>query len=97
MKKNMGSADKTIRILLAIVVGILWYNGIIEGTFAYVLMTFAVIFLITSIISFCPLYALFGISTCKKPQKLNKLDSMRDTDQENRTGFIRIKDYMMKD
>ena len=63
----MGSADKTIRILLAIVVGILWYNGIIEGTFAYVLMTFAVIFLITSIISFCPLYALFGISTCKKP------------------------------
>lgn len=62
----MGSADKTIRILLAIVVGILWYNGIIEGTFAYVLMTFAVIFLITSIISFCPLYALFGISTCKK-------------------------------
>ena len=63
----MGSADKTIRILLAIVVGILWYNGIIEGTFAYVLMTFAVIFLITSIISFCPLYALLGISTCKKP------------------------------
>lgn len=62
----MGSADKTIRILLAIVVGILWYNGIIEGTFAYVLMTFAVIFLITSIISFCPLYALLGISTCKK-------------------------------
>lgn len=62
----MGSADRIIRAVLAVAVGLLWYNGIIEGTLAYVLMALAVIFLITSFISFCPLYALFGISTCKK-------------------------------
>ena len=66
MKKNMGSTDKIIRVLLAVVVALLWYNGIVQGTLAYVLMTLAVIFLITSFISFCPLYALFRISTCKK-------------------------------
>jgi hypothetical protein len=62
----MGSADRIIRVLLAIAVGLLWYNGIIEGTLAYVLMALAVISLITSFISFCPLYTLFGISTCQK-------------------------------
>ncbi|MCG2460026.1 DUF2892 domain-containing protein [Flavobacteriaceae bacterium F89] len=66
MKKNMGSTDRIIRVLLAGVVALLWYNGIVQGTLAYVLMTLAVIFLITSFISFCPLYALFGTSTCKK-------------------------------
>jgi hypothetical protein len=66
MEKNMGSIDKIIRVILAVAVGLLWYNGIIEGTLAYALMTLAVIFLITSLISFCPLYALFGINTCKK-------------------------------
>ena len=62
----MGSVDRVIRILLAIVVGLLWYNGIIEGVLAYVLMALALIFLVTSFISFCPIYALLGISTCKK-------------------------------
>ncbi|MGB5418195.1 YgaP family membrane protein [Algibacter sp.] len=65
MKKNMGSADKGIRIALAIVVALLYYFNVITGTLAYVLMAVAIIFLITSFINFCPLYKIFGINTCK--------------------------------
>ncbi|WP_166964711.1 YgaP family membrane protein [Yeosuana marina] len=66
MKKNMGSADKGIRIVIALVIAALYYFNVIEGTLAYVLMAFALIFLLTSFISFCPLYLPFGINTCKK-------------------------------
>jgi hypothetical protein len=65
MKKNMGNTDKGIRVFLAVAVALLYYFNIIEGTLAYILMAFAIIFLVTSFISFCPLYAPFGISTCK--------------------------------
>ncbi|MAX70732.1 MAG: hypothetical protein CMC76_06460 [Flavobacteriaceae bacterium] len=65
MKKNMGSLDKGIRIVLAITVALLYYFNVIEGTLAYVLMAFAIIFLLTSFISFCPLYTVLGINTCK--------------------------------
>ena len=69
MKKNMGSADKIIRILIAVVLGILYYMGIISGTLGIVLLVFAGIFVITSFVSFCPIYAPFGISTtCKKKE-----------------------------
>jgi hypothetical protein len=68
MKKNMGSADRISRILFAIVIGVLYFTKAIEGTAALVLGTFAIIFIITSFISFCPLYAPFGISTCKKKE-----------------------------
>ncbi|WP_291103089.1 MULTISPECIES: YgaP family membrane protein [unclassified Flavobacterium] len=66
MKKNMGSTDKIIRIILAILVGVLYYTKIIEGTVALVLGALAIIFLLTSFIGFCPLYLPFGISTRKK-------------------------------
>ena len=66
MKKNMGSTDKIIRILVAVVIGVLYYKEIISGTTALVLGIFAVIFVLTSLISFCPLYTVFGFSTCKK-------------------------------
>jgi hypothetical protein len=66
MKKNMGSTDKVVRILIALVIGVLYYTGIISGTTALVLGIFAVIFVLTSLISFCPLYLPLGISTCKK-------------------------------
>ncbi len=65
MKKNMGGADRTIRILLALGVGALYYFNVITGTLAYVLLALAAIFVLTSFISFCPLYTLFGINTCK--------------------------------
>ncbi|MBC2845537.1 YgaP family membrane protein [Winogradskyella flava] len=65
MKKNMNNTDKAIRILIAVVVALLYYFNIIEETLAYVLMGIAIILLITSLINFCPLYRVFGISTCK--------------------------------
>jgi hypothetical protein len=65
MKRNMASADRIIRVLIAITFGLLYYFEVIEGTLAYVLLALGAIFLITSFIGFCPLYRLFGISTCK--------------------------------
>lgn len=69
MKKNMGTTDRLLRIVLAIVVAILYFTNTISGTLAVVLGTFAVIFILTSLISFCPLYAPFGINTCSHKTK----------------------------
>ncbi|GAA4281187.1 YgaP family membrane protein [Gaetbulibacter aestuarii] len=69
MKKNMGATDKGIRVLIAIVIAVLYYFNVIEGTLAYILMALALIFLITSFISFCPLYKPFGINTNKTEKK----------------------------
>ena len=66
MKRNMGSTDKFIRILIALVVGVLYYTKVIEGTLALVLGALAIVFLLTSFVSFCPLYLPFGLSTRKK-------------------------------
>lgn len=66
MKKNMGSTDKIIRILFAIVVAVLFYTETVQGTLAIVLGILATIMVATSFISFCPLYVPFGISTGKK-------------------------------
>ncbi len=65
MKTNMGGADRLIRTLIALVIAYLYYDGIIEGTLGLVLVILAGIFLLTSLISFCPLYTLFGMNTCK--------------------------------
>lgn len=66
MKKNMGTLDKVIRIVLALVGGYLLISGLIQGALGIVVGILAAIFLITSIIGFCPLYTIFGISTAKK-------------------------------
>lgn len=66
MNKNMGTADRIIRTLLAIVVAILYFTNIISGTVAAVLGLLAIIFLFTSFVSFCPLYKPFGLSTRTK-------------------------------
>jgi Inner membrane protein YgaP-like, transmembrane domain len=69
MIKNMGTADRIIRILLAVIIGILYFTGNLTGTAAIILGLFAVIFLVTSFVSFCPLYAPFKINTTgKKPE-----------------------------
>ena len=65
MKVNMSGLDRGIRIVVALTVAVLFWQGIIEGILAYVLIALAVIFVATSIVSFCPLYTLFGINTCK--------------------------------
>ncbi len=68
MKKNMGSADRGIRILVAVAVIALYFGNLISGTTAIILMVFAGVFILTSFMSFCPLYLPFGISTRKKQQ-----------------------------
>lgn len=62
----MGQADKIFRGILAAVIAILYFTNVISGIVALVLGALAVIFLITSFVSFCPLYAPFGISTREK-------------------------------
>lgn len=66
MKKNMGTTDKIIRILVAIVILVLYFTGQISGTLAIIGLILSGIFILTSFISFCPLYLPFGISTRKK-------------------------------
>ena len=69
MKKNMGSIDKAVRIIAAVVISALYFTKIISGTLAIVLLVIAGIFILTSFLNFCPLYLPFGISTHKKNKK----------------------------
>jgi len=69
MTRNMGGVDRTIRILLAIVIGILYFTQKITGTAAIILGIIAVIFLLTSFAGTCPLYIPMKISTAKKEKK----------------------------
>ncbi len=66
MKPNMGSADKLIRIILAIAIGVLYLTQQISGTAAIILLILAAVFILTSLVSVCPLYLPFGLSTRKK-------------------------------
>jgi putative effector of murein hydrolase LrgA (UPF0299 family) len=68
MKKNMGALDKTLRILVAVAIAILYYTNVISGTWAAILGVIAIGFVITSFLSFCPLYLPFGINTCGKKE-----------------------------
>jgi hypothetical protein len=65
MKKNMGGLDKVIRVILALVAGLLVYFEVVEGALAYILLTIVGIFVITSLVGFCPLYGIFGINSCR--------------------------------
>ena len=64
MKKNMGPADKIIRIVLAAIMAVLYFTNVVTGTFGIVLLVLAAVFVLTSLISFCPLYAIVGLNTC---------------------------------
>jgi hypothetical protein len=66
MKKNVGSIDKVVRILIAVVIAVLFFTKVITGVLGIILIVLAAIFVITSLISFCPLYLPFGINTGKK-------------------------------
>jgi hypothetical protein len=69
MKKNMGNIDKIIRILVAIVIAVLFFTNVISGTLGIVLLVLAGVFVLTSLIGFCPLYPLVGINTCPKDKQ----------------------------
>ena len=68
MKKNIGTTDKTLRIVFAIIIGVLYFTNVISGTLAIILGVLAIVFIATSLISFCPLYLPFNMSTCKKKE-----------------------------
>jgi hypothetical protein len=66
MKKNMGTIDRVIRTVIAVVIAVLYFTGQISGTVAIVLGIVAVAFLLTSLVGWCPIYNPFGISTRKE-------------------------------
>lgn len=66
MKKNMGNLDKIIRIVVAIAFAGLFFGKIVTGTLGIVLLVLGVVFVLTSLVSFCPLYTLAGMNTCPK-------------------------------
>ena len=66
MKKNMGTADRVLRVIVAAVIAILYLTGIIAGTLGLILLILALIFVLTSLIGFCPLYKPIGLNTTKK-------------------------------
>lgn len=66
MKKNMGGIDKLVRIILALLAGLLVYFGVVEGAISYILLALASVFVLTSLVGFCPLYGIFGVDTCRR-------------------------------
>ncbi len=62
----MGSTDKIIRIILALVFVVLFFMNVVTAPMSYILLALAGVFVLTSLVSFCPMYPLFGINTCKK-------------------------------
>ncbi|MFN3379592.1 MAG: DUF2892 domain-containing protein [Runella zeae] len=68
MKPNMGGIDRGIRLIVAAIAVILYFTGILTGTLGIIALVIAGIFTLTSIVSFCPLYALFGLNTCPVKQ-----------------------------
>ncbi len=69
MKKNMGSTDRVIRFIIAAIIAVLYFTNLISGTLGLVLLVLAGVFVLTSFISFCPLYAPFGLSSCSVKDK----------------------------
>jgi len=65
MKKNVGTIDKIVRVIIAAVIAILFFTDVIPGVAGIILLVLAIVFLLTTLISFCPIYTIFGLSTCK--------------------------------
>jgi len=68
MKKNMGSTDKLIRLIAAVILAVLYFTNVVTGTLGIILLIVAIVFALTSFVSFCPIYIPLGISTAKKTQ-----------------------------
>ena len=64
MQKNMGTLDKTLRLILAAIAVALAATGMLTGTLAIIAYVVAAVFVVTSFVSFCPLYRIFGLRTC---------------------------------
>ena len=68
MKKNMGTADRAIRVIVAVVIAALFFTNVISGVLGIVLLVLAGVFVLTSLVSTCPLYMPFGLSTCEREE-----------------------------
>lgn len=68
MRTNIGNADKIIRIIISLLMGLISFMGIFSTTIGVILLVMAVFIILTSIFSFCPIYALIGISSCAKKE-----------------------------
>lgn len=66
MKKNMGTIDRVARVIVAILIAVLFFTNVITGTLGIILLVFAGVFVLTSLIGFCPLYVPLGLDTCNK-------------------------------
>jgi len=71
MKANMGKADRIIRMLIAAGLVVLYTSEIVSGSFGFILLVIAFVMLLTSVVSFCPLYVPLGLNTCSTKQKSN--------------------------
>ena len=69
MKRNLGGTDKIVRLVIAVVIAVLYFTEIIYGIFGIVMMVVAGILLLTSLVNFCPLYSLLGMSSCPVKEK----------------------------
>lgn len=65
MKPNVGTFDKLVRVIISLTLAVLFFTGYITGLTGIIAIAIAIILLLTTIVSFCPLYAIFGMSTCK--------------------------------
>lgn len=65
----MGTLDKVIRVIVGLIAAALVYYDVVEGMYSYILLTITAIFLLTSLVGFCPLYGLFGLNTCPVNQR----------------------------
>jgi hypothetical protein len=66
MKKNMGTTDRIIRLIIAAIFAILYFTGVVSGTWGIILLVLAVVFVLTSIFAFCPIYYLFKLNSLPK-------------------------------
>lgn len=70
MKVNMGTLDRIVRAIITAIVVTLYFTHVIDGTLGIVLMVIAGVFLLTSLVSFCPVYAVFGLNSCSIKKKV---------------------------
>lgn len=66
LKLNMNQTDRVVRLIVAALLSIMYYLDVIHGILGYIGLALAVIFVATAFVRFCPIYALFGWSTCKR-------------------------------
>ena len=67
----MGNADRIIRIVIAAVLGYLYFSGTLSGTLGIVALVVGIVFLLTSLVGYCGLYSIFGLRTCPAPKAEN--------------------------